>query len=134
MGLTICPECSHEVSSSAPACLHCGYKLQKNSAPLGEIQRHRTIGMVFLTLGFAAIFGGLILVFAWSLLSILGALMIIGGSALMSMGYLQTAGFYHVACPHCGAHGTLSLRATVWKCPHCKRASIRRDGCLEEDA
>ena len=71
------------------AAIHC----KKKAAPLGEIQRHRTIGMVFLALGFAAVFGGLILAFTWSLLSILGALLIIGGSALMSMGYLQTTGF-----------------------------------------
>ena len=105
------PECKQEVSSAAPACPHCGYPLQKKAAPLGEIQRHRTIGMVFLALGFAAVFGGLILAFTWSLLSILGALLIIGGSALMSMGYLQTTGFYNVSCPQCGAQGTRLLRA-----------------------
>ncbi len=49
--------------------------------------------MVFLALGFAAVFGGLIMAFTSYLLSILGALLIIGGSALMSMGYLQTTGF-----------------------------------------
>lgn len=101
MAINTCPECKQEVSSAAPACPHCGYPLQKKAAPLGEIQRHRTIGMVFLALGFAAVFGGLILAFTWSLLSILGALLIIGGSALMSMGYLQTTGFYNVSCPQC---------------------------------
>lgn len=79
MAINTCPECKQEVSSAAPACPHCGYPLQKKAAPLGEIQRHRTIGMVFLALGFAAVFGGLILAFTWSLLSILGALLIIGG-------------------------------------------------------
>lgn len=127
------PECKQEVSSAAPACPHCGYPLQKKAAPLGEIQRHRTIGMVFLALGFAAVFGGLILAFTWSLLSILGALLIIGGSALMSMGYLQTTGFYNVSCPQCGAQGTLSPRARVWKCPQCKCRSLRQGDALEEE-
>lgn len=97
------------------------------------LQRHRTIGMVFLALGFAAVFGGLILAFTWSLLSILGALLIIGGSALMSMGYLQTTGFYNVSCPQCGAQGTLSPRARVWKCPQCKCRSLRQGDALEEE-
>ena len=67
MAINTCPECKQEVSSAAPACPHCGYPLQKKAAPLGEIQRHRTIGMVFLALGFAAVFGGLILAFTWFL-------------------------------------------------------------------
>lgn len=133
MSLLICPECKQEVSAAAPACPHCGYPLQKKTTPIGEIQRHRAVGMVFLVLGFAVIFGGLILTFTWSLLSVPGVLLIVGGSALMSMGYLQTTGFYHVSCPQCGAHGTLSPRATVWKCPQCKRSSIRSVDCLEED-
>jgi ssDNA-binding Zn-finger/Zn-ribbon topoisomerase 1 len=133
MAINTCPECKQEVSSAAPACPHCGYPLQKKAAPLGEIQRHRTIGMVFLALGFAAVFGGLILAFTWSLLSILGALLIIGGSALMSMGYLQTTGFYNVSCPQCGAQGTLSPRARVWKCPQCKCRSLRQGDALEEE-
>ena len=101
------------------ACLlytSCGYPLQKKAAPLGEIQRHRTIGMVFLALGFAAVFGGLILAFTWSLLSILGALLIIGGSALMSMGYLQTTGFYNVSCPQCGAQDVYKRQPVYSSC------------------
>ena len=133
MAINTCPECKQEVSSAAPACPHCGYPLQKKAAPLGEIQRHRTIGMVFLALGFAAVFGGLILAFTWSLLSILGALLIIGGSALMSMGYLQTTGFYNVSCPQCGAQGTLSPRARVWKCTQCKCRILRQGDALEEE-
>ena len=117
MAINTCPGCKQEVSSAAPACP----------------QRHRTIGMVFLALGFAAVFGGLILAFTWSLLSILGALLIIGGSALMSMGYLQTTGFYNVSCPQCGAQGTLSPRARVWKCPQCKCRSLRQGDALEEE-
>ena len=63
----------------------------------------------------------------------LGALLIIGGSALMSMGYLQTTGFYNVSCPQCGAQGTLSPRARVWKCPQCKCRSLRQGDALEEE-
>lgn len=134
MALTICPECKQEVSSAAPACPYCGYILQKKTAPLGEKQQNRTIGMVFLVLGFTAVFGGLILVFTWSLMGLIGLLLILGGSVLMSLGYLQMTGFYNAVCPHCGAHGTLSPRVSVWKCPQCKHTILRKDDCLEEHA
>lgn len=133
MAIPRCPKCNQALYSSASVCSHCGYSLKKKTIPLGNVQQHKTIGMLFLVLGFAAVFGGLILVFTWSLLSILGALMIIGGSALMSMGYLQTTGFYNVSCPQCGAQGTLSPRARVWKCPQCKCRSLRQGDALEEE-
>ena len=133
MAIPTCPECNQEVSSSAPACPHCRYTLKKDTTPLGNVQQHKTVGMVFLLLGFAAIFGGLILMFTWSLLSILGGLLIVGGSALMSLGYLQMAGFYNVTCPRCGAKGTLSLRAKVWSCPQCKHRCPRTGDSLEEE-
>lgn len=132
MALTPCPKCKRKISSAAPICPHCGDVLQKKRTLLGEKQRHRPVGMVFLVLGFVAVFGGLILVFTWSLMGLLGLLLIIGGSALMATGYLQMTGFFDVTCPYCGAHGTLSPRATVFKCAQCKHTSVRRNDCLEE--
>lgn len=134
MAITTCPECNQEVSSSAPACPHCGGCIRKkNTIPIGKIQQHKTVGMVFLLLGFAAIFSGLILVFTWSPLSLFGGLLIVGGSALMSLGYLQMAGFYNVTCPRCGAKGALSLHAKVWHCPQCKHRCLRKGDSLEEE-
>lgn len=133
MAIPTCPKCKQELSTSASVCSHCGYALKKKTIPLGNVQQHKAIGMLFLVLGFAAVFGGLILVFTWSMLSVFGALLIIGGSALMSMGYLQTTGFYNVSCPHCGAQGTLSPCARVWKCPQCKHRSLRQGDDLEEE-
>lgn len=104
----------------------------RKSAPYSAKSSHRPVGMVFLVLGFVAVFGGLILVFTWSLMGLLGLLLIIGGSALMATGYLQMTGFFDVTCPYCGAHGTLSPRATVFKCAQCKHTSVRRNDCLEE--
>ena len=59
MAIPTCPECNQEVSSSAPACPHCRYTLKKDTTPLGNVQQHKTVGMVFLLLGFSAIFGGI---------------------------------------------------------------------------
>lgn len=89
--------------------------MQKKTAPLGEKRQNRTIGMVFLVLGFTAVSGGLMLLFTWSLLGLLGLLLILGGSVLMSLSYLQMTGFY------------------IAVCPQCKHTSLRKDDCLEED-
>lgn len=86
--------------------------MQKKTAPLGEKRQNRTIGMVFLVLGFTAVSGGLMLLFTWSLLGLLG-LLILGGSVLMSLGYLQMTGFYIAVCPQC-KHTSLA-RTIVWR-------------------
>jgi Ca2+/H+ antiporter len=54
MPLTACPDCGREVSTAAPACIHCGRPLVRTSKPMAGIVTAMLLGVLSIVL--AALF------------------------------------------------------------------------------
>ena len=131
MALISCPECGKQISETTPSCPHCGYAL--SSAPaqpqasspaptkIGETKSNIPAGIICVVIGlfFSIICIPFIGVFG------LGIFGIIGGLAVLCIGVTKITGSQDIYCPHCGKLSQLGKTAQNFKCPVCKKLSVR---------
>lgn len=132
MALIACPECGKQISDTTHSCPHCGYRLfidtstspQPNLSPtpIGEVQSNTGAGIGIIILGifclFLALFG--FLIFFPIGIVVLGLSIVIICSGAQKISGLQDA-----YCPHCGKLSKISKSAENFKCPTCKKRSVR---------
>lgn len=126
MALITCPECGKQISETTPSCPHCGYQLstQPNTtgpAPtkIGEVKTNPLVGISCMILG-------IIGVLASFLFGPLFFFPIIGAFLLLFAGWGQLTGMQPITCPYCGKPSQMSHKAENYKCPACKKRSIRK--------
>ncbi len=135
MALVSCPECEKLISDTTPTCPHCGYRLSteapsasqslpteigalEKNTPTGAIKIVGGIAIILISIPFIGVFG-------------LGIFSMIGGFLLFSMGYMNITGLHNVTCPHCKTAGHMTCSAQNYKCPTCKKLSVRKANYLE---
>lgn len=130
MALIQCPECGKQISETTPACPHCGYQLSSVSAvntpaqtKIGEIKTNPIVGAGAMFLGIICVPGSLLLgpFFIFPL---------IGAIALLGVGWGQLTGMQPITCPHCGKPAQISRKSENYKCPICKKRSVRKGDYL----
>lgn len=142
MALISCPECGKQISDTAPACPHCGYVLSpvnnahRSSAEPCRVPEKTKIGetKTSLPVGIACIiFGILIILIGIPFIGVfgLGIFAIIGGVAIFCVGYAKVSGTQDAYCPYCGKLSQIGKGATNFKCPMCKKISVRSGEYLE---
>lgn len=138
MALIHCPECSHEVSDRAPSCPHCGYirSVVKSSTPsvrepeptrIGIQEKHFVSGSIATICGIVLLVAGFLIAFV---ISPLGVVLTIVGTAVLYKGNTAVVGTHQVTCPYCGCSGKIETGARSYKCPACSKKSVLRDGYL----
>ncbi len=132
MALITCPECGKQISESTPSCPHCGYILSTTSSPaptkIGETEVNIGGGIAVLALG---VVGGVASLFALFLFFPIGIFAMVGSCGLLGVGYSKIKGTQEVYCPHCGKLGRLEKAAENYKCPVCKKRSVRNGDYLK---
>lgn len=130
MALISCPECGKQISDTTPSCPHCGYVLStagsSASTPsptkIGETEKNTGLGLILELLGILCTF---VAVFGLFLFLPLGLLCFIPSFALLSAGWMKLSGMQEVYCPYCGKLGSIQKTAQDYKCPVCKKRSVR---------
>lgn len=135
MALISCPECGKQISDSTPACPHCGYQLSVSSIPsapaptkISEISQNYTVGIVMTVLG---IFLLLVCLFALIAFPLLGIFIIWVPMVALVSGTQKISGTRSICCPHCGKIADVGKNFETYKCPACKKRSIRQDDYLK---
>jgi len=135
MALISCPECGKQISDTTPSCPHCGYKLSsltesKTPAPtkIGEISQNYGAGFVMILLGFLSMF---VAFFAFFLFLPFGILVCWLPIFLLGTGTQKIAGTRSIYCPHCGRIAELGKNFDTYKCPVCKKRSVRENDYLK---
>ncbi len=133
MALISCPECGKQISDSTPTCPHCGYRFSadaaappspteikpsKSNVPVGAIKTLSGIAIILISIPFIGVFG-------------LGIFSMIAGVVLLCAGFADIAGMHDVICPYCKSSGKIAKGAKSYKCPTCKKRSVREDGYLK---
>ena len=130
MALIDCPECGKRISESTPACPHCGYVLSTaaSSAPvsqptkIGNTQVNYQTGIALVLIGCIGLVGSF---FALMMFFPFGVVAFIGSIAVLGLGMSKMSGMQEVYCPYCGRLGSISKSAGNYRCPSCKKRSIR---------
>lgn len=130
MALIECPECKKMISDTASSCPNCGYTLVSQKAntnepniepiELGEMKKDVGTGIVMIVVGLiVALFSLLFIVAVVTIFSL------IGGIALVVIGFTRITGYYEVECPYCGQKNNLMEGSESYKCTKCKKRLIR---------
>lgn len=134
MALISCPECGNLLSDSAQTCPHCGYRTSVCRAPagptptkIGEISQNRTAGIILLFLG-VFFFG--VFIFAIIEFFLIGVFIMWVPCLLLSSGAQKFYGTCKIRCPHCGRVLNFRKNFETYKCPFCKKRSVRQDDYL----
>ncbi|MTQ98621.1 zinc-ribbon domain-containing protein [Pseudoflavonifractor sp. BIOML-A6] len=132
MALISCPECGKQISETTPSCPHCGYAL--SSAPaqpqapvptptkIGDVQTNYGLGVTLIVIGIIGLIGSVIFLIVFL---ILGIFALVGSVAILGVGIQKITGTQDVYCPHCGKLSQLGKTAQNFKCPVCKKLSVR---------
>lgn len=136
MALIDCPECGKKISESTSSCPHCGYKLSADAVSI-ELPPPTEIGNPEKSLGLGwplAILGGVgvaVSIFVFILSFITGLVVFIGSFGLLSVGLRKIQGERLIRCPYCGNLSREGKSFTSYKCPTCKKRSIRDGNYLK---
>ena len=130
MALISCPECGKQISDTTPACPHCGYALSvaqsSVSGPtptkIGAAKDGVGAGIGLIAAGLVMGAGSLVLLILFLPLGIMGMVCAIG---MMGVGLGRMKGTNEVYCPHCGKLGEMLRTDQDFKCPICKKRSVR---------
>lgn len=137
MALIACPECGKQISETTPSCPHCGYQLSTQTATrstsvpapteIGALKKRVASGIVEILLGL------LIAVISIPLIGLfgLGIFGILFGLFIFFSGTLGIAGTHNVTCPYCGRASHITRTAANFKCPACKKRSVRKEDHLD---
>ncbi len=139
MALVRCPECNHEISDTAEACPHCGYKLaekreeQKDNpfVPVeSPLSKKKASGLSNAILG---MIGGCILIAVGIPLVAIGV-----GVVLIILGIVAFFGsmtdykkHQYGKCPYCGTELKVVAGNTSFKCPVCNNVGKQTETSLE---
>lgn len=127
MALVCCPECYKEISDQAVNCPGCGYALPNiRKCELSEVKKNSAMGVIWIVIGAICILGGIPMIPI-----IIGIFAIIGGVIFIGMGLNNLSGTQVGTCPYCNNSITAGAKIATFKCPHCKKISTKKDGCLE---
>lgn len=129
MALITCPECRKQISETTPACPHCGYQLASSlsgtsPAPtkIEEPEKNKTMGFFYLV-------GGIIMIplsFFGLFLMVLPGLICLGFSIMwITIGSNNLLGMRSICCPYCGKFAQQPKNFEQYKCPICKKRSVR---------
>lgn len=128
MALISCPECGKQISETTPSCPHCGYLLssavqQQAPAPtkIADVKKNIPVGIICVIVGplFSIICIPFIGVFG------IGIFGIIGGVMTLVFGITKITGIQDIVCPHCGKRSQIGKSDPNFKCPICKKRSVR---------
>ncbi len=129
MALISCPECGKQISDTTPSCPHCGYQFSaatgaNNPAPtkIGEISQNYAVGFAMILFGVLMV---IVTFFAFIMFLPLGILVCWAPIFLLGTGIQKVAGFRSICCPHCGKPAEVSKNFENYKCPTCKKRSVR---------
>lgn len=135
VALISCPECGKQISDSTPTCPHCGYRFSVDTAPISppsstEIKPSKSnipVGVI------AVLAGIVVIVFSIPFIGVfgLGIFGIFSGVVLLGLGFSSITGMHDVICPYCKSSGKIAKGAKNYKCPTCKKRSVREDGYLK---
>lgn len=134
MALITCPECGKQISETTPSCPHCGYQLSAQTTPTGpaptKIEAPETnkktgilslvSGIVMLPISFLGLFIFVIpgiICFGWAFL-------------LIANGINNLSGMHSICCPYCGKFAQQPKNFEKYKCPVCKKRSVRNGDYL----
>lgn len=135
VALISCPECGKQISDSTPACPHCGYRFStdttsaappspteinpsKSNIPVGAIKIIAGIAIFIVSIPFIGVFG-------------LGIFGMIAGVVLLGAGFADVTGMHDVICPYCKSSGKMAKGSKNYKCPTCKKRSVRENNNLK---
>ena len=132
MALIACPECGKQISDTTPSCPHCGYRLAVDTPPkaqpsitptkIGEVQASTGGGIGIIILGSLCLFLAL---FGFLLFFPVGILILGLSAVIIAAGIQKVSGTQDAYCPHCGKLSKISKSAENFKCPICKKQSVR---------
>lgn len=134
MALISCPECGKEISDAARSCPHCGYAIREAATnqikrtPLTEKTPSRASGIFLCAGGMVMALGSLL--FCLFLLP-LGVIGLVISAMMVLAGVKQFEDSQIGMCPYCGNPVTVPTKDLTCKCPHCHKASTKKDGFLE---
>lgn len=130
MALIKCPECGKEISDTTPSCPHCGYRFSTVSptiAPtaIGETRTNIIGGIALIAFGCVLAYLSLLLLSLFNasplFLLIFGYLSFV----LIRNGLRYISGMQDVYCPYCGRVKSIPKGKRDFKCPSCKKRSVR---------
>lgn len=135
MALVSCPECGKQISDSTPACPHCGYQFSVSGRPsspaptkIGDSEQNLVVGIVLVVLGVLCI---PVALFAFIAFSLFGLLVVWVPIALLIAGISKIMGTRSISCPHCGKIAQVGKSFENYKCPVCKKRSVRDNDYLK---
>lgn len=135
MALISCPECGKQISDTTPSCPHCGYKLSSLTEPktpsptkIGEISQNYGAGFAMILFGLLFV---LVSFFAFVMFLPLGILVCWVPIFLLGTGIQKIAGTRSICCPHCGRIAEVGKNFDTYKCPVCKKRSVRENDYLK---
>lgn len=130
MALISCPECGKQISDTTPSCPHCGYILSTgvNTVPvpvptkIEESNDTYESGVGFVAVGVICLVASIFLcIFTF----VLGLPALLVSIVIISSGRSRMKGVLKVHCPFCGKSGKLEKTMDGYKCPTCKKRSVR---------
>jgi len=160
MALAKCPECGKEISDTVDTCIHCGYKIVEQniisakSIPLGKRKYGLISGILYCVMAVFIIFvaldinnegvflGSVIVRFSYPALEDINVsytqqspttvfLLCVIFSIFAVFGVLNIIGWYRITCPYCNKNNTLRRFSQSFRCPYCKKVSVRKGDVLE---
>lgn len=128
MALITCPECGHQVSTTAQACPGCGYVFSNvksessisRSSPLAPVTKNSLLGGFLIAAGSFFVLCGLFMMIVFFPLGIIA---IVGAVCCIASGSQSISGTRSCSCPYCRASGSLVCGKTTYKCRTCKKIS-----------
>lgn len=139
MALISCPECGKQISETTPSCPHCGYQLSTQvsmQSPAASVPAPTEIGALKQRIAggtLEILFGIVIVLVSIPFIGVfgLGIFSMIAGIVLIGHGFMGVTGTHTVTCPHCGKTAELGRNTDSFKCPTCKKRSVRNGNHLD---
>jgi hypothetical protein len=100
--------------------------LRGRRTDLSEVKQNRAAGIAFIVAGSICVLVGIP-----TIVMLFGLLVIFSGFFLIALGVHNLNGTQEGPCPYCTHSVTVGAKAKTFKCPHCKKVSTKKDGCLE---